>query len=451
MDLKKYINDPQIQVGNIKTMLVNLGFIIEESRQSILVKAGDPRRQQLIKLYDTDQLDINSFITEANKKFAGETSLPLRKPTIFLSGKVISCGEITATQVLLPKPIGDKLGVGENILPHQEDSEEEKETPVQPPVKVVNALTAGETALAPVLDSLSESEQIDREITPQWRNLDPIDQEDWVDINVCGYQERPDGWAVAGASRRGKTHAHEGGHREDSFDFVFQDGWTILAAADGAGSYRLSRVGARISCQVAVENLKSLLQGMELKELIDAPIPSESDLLKIKQFLIDTILKVIQEVKNEAAGREVEFDLLSTTILVAVHHKWKDKSLVASIQIGDGIVAVWHGGTDVAVLGKADSGDFASETKFITTRGIEAELEHRVFFTIKPEVGAVAVMTDGIADDFFPAATAMPRMFELICENLIGSEKPAENLLNWLSYERRGSFDDRTIVILHRR
>jgi hypothetical protein len=41
---------------------------------------------------------------------------------------------------------------------------------------------------------------------------------------------------------------------------------------------------------------------------------------------------------------------------------------------------VWHGGDKVAILGQADSGDYAGETKFITSKGIEDELEHKVLF-----------------------------------------------------------------------
>lgn len=288
-----------------------------------------------------------------------------------------------------------------------------------------------------------------KEILPHWRNLPPSEQDDWVNIDESRYQGEKC-WALAAASRRGKTHAHEGSHRDDSFDFGFQDGWSILVCADGAGSYRLSRVGAKISCEVAVQNLRNLLKGFSIKGDSSLLIPEEADLLKIKQLLIDTVELAIQSVRNEASQRGIEFDLLSTTLLIAIHHEWLDKSLVASIQVGDGAIAVWHGGNSVSILGKADSGDYACETRFITTKGIDKELESKVFFAIKPGVDAVAVMTDGVADDFFPAETYMPGMFVKVYSELL-KEKAEKNLLEWLSYDLRGSFDDRTLVVLHRR
>jgi hypothetical protein len=297
----------------------------------------------------------------------------------------------------------------------------------------------------------AKHELVEEVIVPQWKNLPPTDLEDWVEINESVYQERPDGWAVAAASRRGKIHAHEGSHRDDAFAVGFQEGWSIIVAADGAGSYKLSRVGAKLSCQVVVDNLKILLRDFKLKEIEGAALPEEADLIKIKLFLTDSIQKAIKAVKAEAAKRKVEFEFFSTTVLTALTHKWMDKCLVASIQVGDGAIVVWHGGDKVAILGQADSGDYAGETKFITSKGIEDELEHKVFFTIKSDVDAVAVMTDGVADDFFPAETVMPKMLAHVYNELIGSEKPDEELLNWLSYERRGSFDDRTLVVLHRR
>ncbi|MEG6521995.1 PP2C family serine/threonine-protein phosphatase [Desulfotomaculum sp. 1211_IL3151] len=418
MDLKKHFKD-SVKLEEIRNLLVKkLDFSILESKDSIIIQAKDPEQQQLIDRFNAGQIDMNQFLVEAKKKFTCHDH-SVRIINKWGTTQGIMVGETTHPL----RPIEVRInGIKLFLHPIKSNQEPESQVPQRP-----------------------------EEVTPQWKNLEPTDKEDWVEIEESGYQERKDGWAVAAASRRGKTHAHEGSHRDDSFDFGFQNGWSILAAADGAGSYRLSRVGAKMACSMAVEHLKAYLENFIIEENEGSAIPKESDLLQIKRFLIETVQRIIQSVKDEANKRSVTFDLLSTTILIAIHHHWQGKNMVASIQIGDGLIAIWHGGSNVSILGKADSGVFASETKFITTKGIENELEHKVFFAIKPAVDAIAVMTDGVSDDFFPPETIMPKMFESVYQELIGSAKPNENLLKWLSYERRGSFDDRTMVILHRR
>ena len=55
-----------------------------------------------------------------------------------------------------------------------------------------------------------------------------------------------------------------------------------------------------------------------------------------------------------------------------------------------------------SILGVADHGNFASETRFLTQPGIEDEFDSRVRFAVVEGMTALAVMTDGVADDFFP-------------------------------------------------
>ena len=52
-----------------------------------------------------------------------------------------------------------------------------------------------------------------------------------------------------------KKHKHEGTHCDDWFDFATAGKWTILAVADGGGSYRFSRVGAQAAAEAVVRSL----------------------------------------------------------------------------------------------------------------------------------------------------------------------------------------------------
>jgi hypothetical protein len=87
---------------------------------------------------------------------------------------------------------------------------------------------------------------------PEWKVLEPEDPSDAVDHEVCACDSPRPGWTVAAASVRGKLHAHQALWRDDAYGFGGVEDWTILAVSDGAGSARISRVGARIACDEAV-------------------------------------------------------------------------------------------------------------------------------------------------------------------------------------------------------
>ncbi|WP_245809483.1 PP2C family serine/threonine-protein phosphatase [Desulfamplus magnetovallimortis] len=70
------------------------------------------------------------------------------------------------------------------------------------------------------------------------------------------------GWSITGASKRGRSHAHEGKTRDDHF-FISTDSsteWDILAVADGAGSASLSREGAKTAVMESSRILKEKLK-----------------------------------------------------------------------------------------------------------------------------------------------------------------------------------------------
>lgn len=66
---------------------------------------------------------------------------------------------------------------------------------------------------------------------------------------------------VMAASRRGRSHAHEGKYREDDFGlhFIEATGWHILMLADGAGSAKFSRRGSQLACQTALAVIEEKL------------------------------------------------------------------------------------------------------------------------------------------------------------------------------------------------
>src|SRR5262249_24804927 len=107
----------------------------------------------------------------------------------------------------------------------------------------------------------------------------------------------------------------------------------------------------------------------------------------------------------------------------------------------------------------------ASETHFLTTLG-DNELQQRVRVTLLRDVRAVALMTDGVADDSFPESKRLIELLEGdpiadlktpqgeplrgLLHGLLAGPREGQALAEWLRYEKRGSSDDRTLVLLHR-
>ncbi|MBA3825265.1 MAG: protein phosphatase 2C domain-containing protein, partial [Ktedonobacterales bacterium] len=97
---------------------------------------------------------------------------------------------------------------------------------------------------------------ITRPLQPaQWRVQEPQDHTDPVPHTAVARSSGAGGWQALAASRRGKLHAHEGSYREDAFALSTHEDWLLIAVADGAGSCRLSRVGARVASEAAVAGM----------------------------------------------------------------------------------------------------------------------------------------------------------------------------------------------------
>lgn len=339
-----------------------------------------------------------------------------------------------------------------------------------------------------------------------------------------------------GASVRGKKHKHEGSPCDDWFELERHGEWTLIAVSDGAGSRRLSRIGARHACRAAIDSLKRALAS-------ESQVSSETELYNtVRVAMNGAMLDARASVRNAAAccgadpmyarpdgGQSIEEDDLSCTLLIALHTTvvvgGKRQDLTAATQVGDGRVAVIGVDGTLSLLGDAASGEFSGETVFLNSGRDNATWSP----TSPPcvlvgEVRALMVMTDGVADDYFPndpgliylyadlvlngilpapaAATgpeaALPdlTMIASTATQLVGPSQTREHMLRsatklaeslhmapaqlltaptylayasqlepplwpdlpghqrlkiWLdTYHIRGSFDDRTLVLVHR-
>ncbi len=244
---------------------------------------------------------------------------------------------------------------------------------------------------------------------------------------------------IIGARVRGKKHKHEGTNGDDWFESVVMDNITCIAVSDGAGSKKYSRIGARCACKAAVGYLKAALTEL---------VHGDEDILKAISLKIDDpkcidaytkIASVVQQsmviaynsvesayyqrntdkAYSDVLGREIGLKDFSATLLVAVcisAGSEEKETTVISCQIGDGMIALIDSKgafeKSVKLMGEADSGDFSGETDFLVNKKLlePGSLASRTKIS-RGTSDVIMLMSDGVADDYFPNETEMRRLF----------------------------------------
>lgn len=355
---------------------------------------------------------------------------------------------------------------------------------------------------------------------------------------------------VTAARVRGKMHKHDGSNCDDWYEYDFGGGMAFAAVSDGAGSKIYSRIGAKAACEAAVRSMKKSFTeffGKNSDALKAAAKPYDTEEFgslcsQLAGFIRNSAIDAVMAAEGEAHKRKTDktlvkpsgeppelSDFSATLLLAAVIPVVSEKSgemecLLLSVQIGDGMIAAVNSKADLSsalsIMGSADSGEFSGETDFITSPKMKLpeEIMKRTKVT-RRRCTEIFMMTDGVADDYFPNDPELLRLYtdlaangiiplpaeispedkrnkkipspqkniwvndndvtfefqymSAVCEALgittkelwdtpritadaslkaFGREispDPSEQLQNWLdNYLRRGSFDDRTLLII---
>lgn len=238
-------------------------------------------------------------------------------------------------------------------------------------------------------------------------------------------------FSVTAASVRGKKHKHDGSNRDDSFAFEIIDDILVAAVSDGAGSKPFSRIGAKAACEAVIKYSKIRLEAIkrdfpEFRKDLGGALDSGgfgAVCSQIAGMLRDSCAEAFASVEaalekradapefEAAVGRKPELKDFSCTLLVTVIIPVETKNgreyLTASIQLGDGMIAAIDENAEAAgaliILGDADSGSFAGETEFITSEQFRnpESLMSRTKIR-RGKLTSLMMMTDGVADDYYP-------------------------------------------------
>ncbi len=323
-----------------------------------------------------------------------------------------------------------------------------------PPEKTLKQEPAN-TALSTGKKPLTNKEVTDHTAS-LWKYLPiPTDEPEPAPEYLQGNYSLPGGKVIA-ARVRGKKHKHEGSNCDDWYEVANVDDVTFIAVSDGAGSKKFSRIGARESCRASVGflvNAYSKLQSdaptirESLKQELSNPACMEA-CGKVASLVQQSVIQAWEAVEAAFYSRATDpayarvlkrsLDLkdLSGTLLVAAIvpiNKETKEYLIVTCQVGDGmIVSINSKGSfqsSVKLLGVPDSGDFSGETEFLTASQMKTmdALQKRTKLS-RGVVDTVMLMSDGVADDYFPNETQMRRLyFDLLVNGVIEmEEKPAD-------------------------
>ncbi|MDR0920678.1 MAG: protein phosphatase 2C domain-containing protein [Oscillospiraceae bacterium] len=253
------------------------------------------------------------------------------------------------------------------------------------------------------------------------------------------------GCKVIGARARGKKHKHDGSNCDDWFEIGFVNDWTVAAVADGAGSKKLSRIGAKVASQSAVTYIVNTLTEFkdyrqELIADLKKPVNSSeytkvcSYLANILQNSFNVAKRAIEQKKSDCANdpkcsenlnRDVQLNDFSTTLLLTLVIPLSPENIIITVQIGDGAVVALNTKADykdaVRVLTNADDkSKFAGETEFILSENVlksnELMSKTKVY---RGNSDIVMLMTDGVADDYFPYTEGAKRLYLDLLANVI--------------------------------
>lgn len=258
--------------------------------------------------------------------------------------------------------------------------------------------------------------------------------------------DRNDFSEIIAARVRGKKHKHEGSNCDDWYAFDRVGEWTIAVVSDGAGSKALSRIGAKASCDAVISSLKTELNAVsemcpdikkDLSKAYDDPA-FNSACARLAVLMQNSFGAAFKAVENayisraampefeESMGRKPEISDYSGTLLAAVIIPVENgEHFVIAVQIGDGMIASvnFEGGFENALrlLGNADGGSFAGETEFLTseqTRGADS-LKSRTRI-LRGKLSSVLLMSDGVADDYYPNNPQLLRLYlDLMANDII--------------------------------
>lgn len=259
------------------------------------------------------------------------------------------------------------------------------------------------------------------------------------------------------ASKRGRSHAHEGSFRDDNFSTKsLPNDWAIIAIADGAGSAKYARQGSKIATEFIVNrfneqevlmnfdrliqeyysqtdnkqetsdsegiinNQESLINSESIENKLNDDSIEQTEItpeseeknddtkLNLKRSIIKILYSGVTDLYSEllkfASENQLEINTLNTTLAFTLCKKFEFGYVVLSFGVGDSPINIMNkDSTSVRLLNIMDVGEQSGGTRFITMRSVfeNPNMGSRFGINKYDDFSKLFLMTDGIYDPKF--------------------------------------------------
>lgn len=332
---------------------------------------------------------------------------------------------------------------------------------------------------------------VNPDLSSLWQKREPEDNQIVFDQDYVRLKKRHKdliavnlpGWQVIGASRRGRSHEHEGTFRDDEMGYWADEatGRYAFFLADGAGSARFSREGARIAISVLREKFGANVTEALWKGAMDDDTSPGGKvgkmLVQLAYYAMSRIDSFVKDSNAANPERKWVIKDFNTTILIAAVKRDDDGGIrVVAFSIGDGVIAGYTG-DNVRILTRPDVGEFCGGTRFLTMSSVweKAATNWSAFYASRltsvrfsPEETQrliLFLMSDGVSDPWFETDAGLATLEKwrhFVEDGLVGSyggtawiapsenaDVNAERLWQWLGFEVTSHYDDRTLIAIY--
>lgn len=274
------------------------------------------------------------------------------------------------------------------------------------------------------------------------------------------------------ASKRGRSHAHEGKFREDDFAVnSLPEEWSILSVSDGAGSAVMAREGSRLATTSinqffsADEILHELDQNVHIYSTECSEKEHEEAKENIIRRLYEGVLYVHHTLEKTALENNFSINDLHATLIFTLVKKFSFGYVILSFGVGDCPINLINPDfSKIKLLNMMDVGEFSGGTRFITMKEIfNDQIVSRFGITCVEDFSYLVLMTDGIYDPKFLTENKLEDLesWKTFFKDLNGDNDDrmkvdfindteiAHQLLQWTDFWSRGNHDDRTLAIIY--
>ncbi len=188
---------------------------------------------------------------------------------------------------------------------------------------------------------------------------------------------------IASAFVEGRGHIQKGLPCQDrTYSLVDQENkFYFLTLADGAGSCKLSHIGA----EIVTKNICALFH-----ENYDALLSMETE--RLQKYIISNLLIELNEYAKE---NNINIkDLSSTLLFVAV----KNDTYISG-HLGDGVIGYLSSEDEIKVLSHPENGEYSNQTYFVTSNQSYDYL--KIFRNKIDDISGFILMSDGSEESLY--------------------------------------------------